>query len=128
MLTYHVGPLGTGRWWWWWGGTLLAEQVRIAIYNKNTKVMAGKGSISRTAHVASTCSHVVSPLCFRPNSSMSRGPQALAWFLSTSCVTPSLFSPSICFLRGADESRCLGTPLIELEIPERKVEALLMKG
>lgn len=29
---------------------------------------------------------------------------------------------------SADESRCLGTPLTELGIPERKVAALLMKG
>ncbi len=39
-------------------------------------------------------------------------------------VFPQTFSEDF----SAGESRCLGTPLIELGIPPRKVAALLMKG
>lgn len=47
---------------------------------------------------------------------------------SRSCLSPSLLSPQTSSEGlSADESRCLGTPLIELGIPERKVAALLMK-
>lgn len=40
----------------------------------------------------------------------------------------SLFLQTFSEDLSTDESRCLGTPLIELGIPPRKVAALLMKG